>query len=226
MSDRLEDKLNGEQQREHRAKSAGEGDRHEQPDRPDPDVASAPAETAPAQERLQELERKAAERDEYLDLLQRVRADYANYQKRVQKEREAERLYASTPLVADLLNVVDNFERAIEAAKAEEASPGLLEGIRMIHHQLLDTLARHGVRPIEAQGLPFDPDVHEAVMKEQTGEVVPGTVVRVLQKGYKLHDRVVRPSKVVVAEAPEQPEPEQEQEPTDGRPHKGRIGGM
>jgi len=218
MSANLEDKFEAKQDQERRAKSVGEANQQKEPDRPDADVAATPADTVLAQERLQELERKAAERDEYLDLLQRVRADYANYQKRVQKEREVERLYASMPLVADLLNVVDNFERAIEAAESEEASPGLLEGIRMIHQQLLDTLARHGVKPIEAQGRPFDPDVHEAMMKEQTDEVPPGTVIRVLQKGYKLHDRVVRPAKVVVAEATESSEPEQAQEPTDGRP--------
>jgi len=157
-----------------------------------------------SQEQIEQLQKKAAERDEFLDLLQRLRADFANYQKRMQKERETERRYAPMPLIADLLGVLDNFERAIEAAEAEEASPGLLHGIRMIYEQLRDTLQRHGVQPIEADGQRFDPDVHEAVMKEETDHTPHGTVIRTLQRGYKLHDRVVRPAKVVVAAQPEQ----------------------
>ncbi|HID21463.1 MAG TPA: nucleotide exchange factor GrpE, partial [Planctomycetaceae bacterium] len=184
--------------------------------------ADAAADRMPAQERLEELERKAAERDEYLELLQRVRADFANYQKRVQKERETDRRYAPLPLVAGLLGVLVNFERAIEAAEAEQASPGLLQGIRMIYHQLMETLQRHGVQPIEAEGRPFDPDVHEAVMKENTDQAPPGTIVRVLQQGYKLHERVVRPAKVVVAAMPEgveeaAAEQEEPEPPSDGR---------
>ncbi len=156
-----------------------------------------------SQEQIEQLQRKAAERDEFLDLLQRLRADYANYQKRVHKERESDRRYAAVPLITELLNVLDNFERAIDAAEAEEASPGLLHGIRMIYEQLLDTLQRHGVQQIEAEGQPFDPDAHEAVTKQETDHVPPGTVIRVLQRGYKLHDRVVRPAKVAVADRPE-----------------------
>jgi molecular chaperone GrpE len=184
-----------------------------------PDSTAAGADRTVAQEQLDELARKAAERDEYLELLQRVRAEYANYQKRMQKERETDRRYAPLPLVAELLGVLDNFERAIEAAEAEQASPGLLQGIRMIYSQLLETLQRHGVQPIEAEGRPFDPDVHEAVMKEDTDQAEPGTVVRVLQRGYKLHERVVRPAKVVVAavQEPAEERAEEPEPPSDGR---------
>ncbi len=149
---------------------------------------------------LEELQKKAGERDEFLELLQRVRADYANYQKRVQKEIENERRYATLPLSLDLLPVLDNLERAMQAGEAGQAG-GLLDGIRMVHQQLLGALARHGIQPISAEGEPFDPQLHEALLEEPSAQRPPQTVIRELARGYRLHDRVVRPSKVVVSRA-------------------------
>lgn len=160
------------------------------------------AEQEYTEQELEQLRKRAAERDEYLELLQRVRADYANYQKRVQKQRESERRYAAMPLAADLLPVMDNLERAIAAAGSEDNSAGLLDGIRMVYQECLDVLGRHGVQPIVAEGRPFDPNVHEAMLEEPSADKPPRTVLRELQRGYLLHDRVIRPTKVVVSTAP------------------------
>ena len=151
----------------------------------------------------EELKKVTAERDEYLLLAQKVKSDFANWQKRAQKERDTDRLYAPTAIVTDLLEVVDNLDRAIAAGSTtDESSSGMIDGVKMVHQQFLDTLTRHGVTPIEALGLAFDPNVHEALMQEETDQVEPGTVTMELQKGFKLHDRVLRPSKVKVAKAP------------------------
>lgn len=155
-------------------------------------------------EGLDQIRKKAAQRDEYLELLQRVRADYGNYQKRVQKERETDRRYAAMPLAADLLPVIDNLERAIAAAQSQANSNSLLDGIRMVYQQCLEALARHGIQPIEAEGHAFDPNVHEAMLEEPGARQPTRTVLRELETGYLLHDRVIRPSKVVVSADPEQ----------------------
>jgi molecular chaperone GrpE len=151
---------------------------------------------------LETLQKRAAERGEFLNLLQRTRADYANYQKRVQKEIESTRRFACQPLVADLLPGLDNLERALSAAESNAAnSAGLLDGVRMVHQQLLDALGRHGVRTIEAVNRPFDPDFHEALMEQPDADKPAHTVIQELQKGYSLHDRVIRPAKVIVSKA-------------------------
>ena len=173
-------------------------------------ATATPSEQVPPSNELQQLRQKAAERDEYLDLLQRVRADYANYQKRILKEIDTARRYAAQPLVLDLLSVVDNLERALQAAESGNNSAGLLDGIRMVNQQLQGALTRHGLQPIAAVGLPFDPEQHEALMEQPSAEKPPRTVLQEFQKGYRWHERVVRPSKVVVSAAArtdETPEP-------------------
>jgi molecular chaperone GrpE len=148
---------------------------------------------------LDELQKKASERDEFLGLLQHLRADYANYQKRVQKEIESTRRYASQGLILDLLAGLDNLERAIASADRAGDSSGLLDGIKLVHQQILAALARHGVQPIAAEGEPFDPAFHEALMQQPSADKPAHTVLQELQKGYTLHDRVIRPAKVVVS---------------------------
>jgi len=148
---------------------------------------------------LELLRKKAAERDEFLSLLQHVRADFANYQKRILKEIEATRRFASQPLVLDLLPGLDNLERALLSSEPAANSSGLLEGVRMVHQQIIAALARHGVAPIEAAGRPFDPTFHEAVMEQPNADNPDGTVLQELQRGYCLHDRVIRPAKVIVS---------------------------
>jgi molecular chaperone GrpE len=148
---------------------------------------------------LEALRARAQERDEYLDLLQRTRADFANYQKRNQKEREQERRYWNGPLVLDLLSALDNLERATAAAKQVGETGPLVQGVAMVQSQLLDVLKRHGVTPIEALDQPFDPNLHQAVMQQPAPDKPANTVVAVLERGYMLHDRVLRPARVAVS---------------------------
>jgi molecular chaperone GrpE len=151
---------------------------------------------------LEALRARAQERDEYLDLLQRTRADFANYQKRSQKEREQERRYQYGPLVHDLLPALDNLERATAAARQAGEHGPLVQGVAMVQNQLLDIFRRHGITPIEAQGQPFDPNLHEAVMQHPAAVgQAPNTVVQVLERGFMNHDRVLRPAKVIVSKA-------------------------
>jgi molecular chaperone GrpE len=141
------------------------------------------------------------QRDEYLDLLQRSRAEFANYQKRSKSQAEADRLYSIGSLARDLLEGLDNLERATEALRASGV-PNVTEGLDMVHKQLLATLAKHGVEPIQALGKPFDPNQHEAIVQQPDDAHPEGTVVAELGKGYKIHDRVLRPSKVAVSVRP------------------------
>lgn len=150
-------------------------------------------------EELAELRKKAAERDQYLDLAQRSRAEFENYQKRSSREREQERKYAYTPLALDLLPVIDNLERAMAAAKQAGETGPLVQGVAMVHTQFLDLLKRHGITRIEAEGEPFDPNVHQALMQQPARDVEPGTVLQVVEHGYVNQDRVLRPAKVVIA---------------------------
>jgi molecular chaperone GrpE len=143
------------------------------------------------------------ERDEYLDQLQRSRAEFANYQKRARAQADADRLYAIGPLAVDIVNELDNFERAIDAARAAGAA-SIVEGLDMVHKRLLAALAKHGVEPIPALGQPFDPNQHEALMQQPDAERPEGTVVAELGRGYRLRDRVLRPTQVAVSIRPKE----------------------
>jgi molecular chaperone GrpE len=147
------------------------------------------------------LRKRAAERDELLGLLQHVRADYANYQKRVQKEIDGTRRFAAQPLILDLLPVIDNLERALQSADAGSSANGLVDGVRLVHQQLVASLARHGVEPVAAAGLPFNPACHEALTEQPAPDKPARTVLQELQKGYTLHGRVIRPARVIVSAA-------------------------
>lgn len=167
----------------------------------DPGAAASGGQGDAVLDDLNELQKKASERDEFLNLLQHLRADYANYQKRVQKEIESTRRYASQGLILDLLSGLDNLERAIQAADSGGNSSGLLDGIRLVHQNLLAALARHGVQAIAAEGKSFDPVFHEALVEQPCPDKPERTVLQEFQKGYTLHDRVIRPTKVVVSSA-------------------------
>jgi molecular chaperone GrpE len=138
------------------------------------------------------------ERDEFRNLLQRTRADFENYQKRMQRDLDQERRYWHGALALDLLPILDNFDRAVEAARQAGESGPLMQGVALIQNQMLDMLRRHGITPIDALGKPFDPNLHQAVM-QQPSDQPPSTVVGVLEKGFLIHDRVLRPARVVVA---------------------------
>jgi molecular chaperone GrpE len=164
--------------------------------------AQAPAEEAPAagelEERIAALE---AERDEYLDKLRRVAADFDNYRKRAARDRENLVARAHERLMKALLPVVDDIERALVAA-AEHEEAKLEEGVRLVARELDEALRREGLQEIETDGR-FDPHVHEALLS-QPSEAEEGAVIEVLQKGYRLGDRVLRPARVVISQgAPE-----------------------
>lgn len=159
--------------------------------------AAEPVTLEPAEfERLQKL---AAERDQFLDMAQRQRAEFENYQKRNQKERELERRYGLAPLVLDLLPVLDNLDRALQAARQAGEQGALVQGVAMVQNQFLEQLKRHGITRIDAQGKPFDPNLHQAVMQQPQEGVEPNTVVTVLEQGYMNQDRLLRPAKVIVS---------------------------
>lgn len=151
--------------------------------------------------KLQEAEQK---RDEYLYLAQRTRADFENYQKRMKRDRDEERRFAQIPLASDLLTALDNLERAIAAAEQAGDKGPLAQGVAMVQTQLLDILRRHGITPIQAEGQPFDPNCHQAVLQQPSKDHPPMTVLQVLERGYMIHERVLRPARVVVSTAPEQ----------------------
>lgn len=158
--------------------------------------AAATMETETLQARAESAEQK---RDEYLDLLQRTKAEFENYQKRNQREREQERRFWHAPLARDLLPVIDNLERATEAAKKAGETGPLVQGVALVQNQLVDMLRRHGITRIEALGKPFDPNLHQAVMQQPSADQPPQTVLQVLEQGFMIHDRVLRPAAVVVA---------------------------
>lgn len=141
--------------------------------------------------------RIAAERDEYLDALQRLKAEFDNYRKRVDRDREAQQAAGVRDLVAELLPVIDNLERAVEALG--EAGAPIVAGVEMVRGQLTGLLAGRGVEEIVAHAATFDPEVHEAVAQHVTDEHAEGTVVHVAEKGYRIGETVIRPAKVVVA---------------------------
>ena len=130
----------------------------------------------------------------------RLTADFDNFRKRAQREKDEARQFANQGLLEKLLPVLDNFEMALTAVKG--ADPSVRDGVQMILDQLLGVLKESGVEPVDAMGQPFDPNLHDALSQEETTEVEEGTVVQQVQRGYKLNDRLVRPARVVVAKAP------------------------
>jgi molecular chaperone GrpE len=162
-----------------------ESPKHEQP---------APEETESLEERVELLQR---ERDEYLDDLKRVAADFDNYRKRALRDQEALVARAHERLVKELLPVLDDLERALVAAEEHEEAT-LEEGVRLVHRELRDALSKEGLVEIETDG-EFDPHVHEALLT-QPSDSGDGAILQVIQKGYRLGDRVLRPARVVVSQ--------------------------
>ncbi len=155
-------------------------------------------ETMSASEQIEQLKQ---ERDELRDQALRARAEFANYQKRAKQQADADRVYAIGSLAKDLLDPLDNLDRAIEALRTKGAE-GITAGLDMVQKQLHEIMARHGIEPIVAHGQPFDPNLHEAILQQPSGEHPEGTVVGEMSKGYTIRDRVLRPSKVAVSVRP------------------------
>jgi molecular chaperone GrpE len=167
------------------------------PDEAKPQAAEeAPADTAAVEDPIAELRRELqAAKDREL----RVHAELDNFRKRAARELEDRARYANMGLLRDLLPVLDNVERAIEAAEKNADAAAILDGFKLVRQQLEDALGRHHCKRIEALHEPFDPHVHHAVMQQPSDEYPPNTVLMVTQNGYQLHDRVVRPAQVIVS---------------------------
>ena len=146
------------------------------------------------------LKEAQAQIDELEDRLLRLTAEYDNFRKRAQREKNEARQFANQHLLEKQLPVLDNFEMALTAAK--DADPAIRDGLQMIYDQFVGVLKDAGVEPIDAEGEPFDPNIHEAISQQETTDVEEGTVVQQVQRGYKLNDRLVRPARVIVAKAP------------------------
>ena len=151
---------------------------------------------------VDELEALRNENEELIDTLQRLQADFENYRKRAQRDQEALVTRAGERIVKELLPILDDLERALEAAEQHEEAK-LEEGVKLVHRQLAQLLEKEGLAAVETDGK-FDPHVHEALLT-QPSESEEGSVVEVLQKGYRLGDRVLRPARVVVAGPREEP---------------------
>jgi molecular chaperone GrpE len=167
----------------------------------EPEVVAEEQAAERVEEDLDELRSRAAERDEYLALAQRTQADFENYRKRMAKEAAAAQDRGVKRVVSELLPALDNFERALAAAEAEEADEEhhLTHGIRLVQQELASALTRVGIEAFSPQGEAFDPNEHEAMAQQPVEGAEPGTVVEVYQAGYKLNGSVVRPARVVVS---------------------------
>jgi molecular chaperone GrpE len=158
---------------------------------PSPSVAAAPPED--------DCEGLQADLDRFRDLALRSQADFENYKKRSAREKEEAIKYANSSLLEKLIAIVDNFELGLEAARAEGEKSPVFSGMSMVLKQLMDFLADSGLQPIDATGQKFDPNLHEAIAHEPSDEFPEGIVIRQTRRGYKMKDRLLRPSSVVVS---------------------------
>src|SRR4051812_39203958 len=159
-------------------------------------TAVSAAETAPPEDDCDGLQ---ADLDRFRDLALRSQADFENYKKRSAREKEEAIKYANSSLLERLIAIVDNFELGLEAARAEGEKSPIFSGMSMVLKQLMDFLADSGLQPIDAAGQKFDPNLHEAIAHEPSDEFAEGTVIRQTRRGYRMKDRLLRPSSVVVS---------------------------
>jgi molecular chaperone GrpE len=148
-----------------------------------------------------ELQSLKAEFEELTDRNVRLQAEFENFRRRGLKERQEAHNFGHQNLVKDLLPAVDNLDRALAHSEGSSGADleGVLQGIELVRRELLGVLGKHGVEKVEASGVPFDPVVHEAMAQIENDDVAPNTVVQVLEEGYKLRDRMLRPSRVLVS---------------------------
>ncbi|MEX0625886.1 MAG: nucleotide exchange factor GrpE [Chloroflexota bacterium] len=149
------------------------------------------------------LDETREQSDEHLRGLQRTAADFANYRRRVDEEREGLSQFSNALLIGKLLAVLDDFDRALENVP-KDIHEGWVDGVRLVERKLRGLLEAEGVTQIEALGQPFDPNLHEAVVHEETEDHPDNQVIAELQRGYRLRDRVLRPSLVRVANNPKE----------------------
>ncbi|PFJ16762.1 nucleotide exchange factor GrpE [Bacillus cereus] len=153
------------------------------------------SEAALLQEKVDELQAKLTETE---GRMLRLQADFENHKRHVQMDKQAAEKYRAQSLVSDILPALDNFERAMQVEATDEQMKSLLQGMEMVYRQLLEAMAKEGVEAIEAVGKQFNPHEHQAVMQIEDSEFESNVVVEEFQKGYKLKDRVIRPSMVKV----------------------------
>jgi molecular chaperone GrpE len=182
----------------------------------------------------EQLAKAKAQADEYLDNWRRAVADLANYRKRTEREREEASRFSNALLLGKLLPVLDDFDRAMAAVPADLRHLTWVDGVALIERKLRLILEAEGLKPIEAMGKPFDPEWHEAILREETTDYPDGQVIAELQRGYELHGRILRPTLVKVAVAPKTEEEtegiggtegtEEGIDPTLGRDERGNEG--
>jgi len=163
--------------------------------------AQSPETAVPAPEPLDETAVLKAEADRYRDQALRAAADLENFRKRMIREKEEAIRFANAGILEKLLPILDNFELGLDAARGDTAAPGtkgIVDGFSMVHRQLGDFLVSSGLQPIDAVGQPFDPKLHEALGHETDASQADGIVLRQMRRGYRLADRLIRPSSVIV----------------------------
>lgn len=178
----------------------------ETPGHPEKDVADASADTTAAEAAVAGSGADAAASDQLVaelaqlkEQLLRRAAEFENFKRRTREEKDLLMKYGAEGVLRDLLPVLDDFDRSIAAAREHNDLEALRSGIEIIHGKLLRVLEHRGLRPIDAMGKPFDVDFHDALLQMPSAEAAPGTVLDVVEKGYMLHDRVIRHAKVTVA---------------------------
>ena len=164
---------------------------------PEPAEQSDPSEAVVSTDKVSDLQR---ERDDYYDRWLRKTAEFENYRRRVERERREQADQRVVDVLLELLTVVDDFDRA-RTVEAGEGSEGYRRGVELIHTKLTDLLQKQGVRPIEAVGADFDPNIHQAVLHETSADHRDGEVIAELRRGYMIGDRLLRPAMVKVAKA-------------------------
>lgn len=184
----------GEESERVRTASVGEGDAS-------PDKLTIQMLSGELQDLKSHHEKQTKESEEQQEQFLRLQAEFENFRRRSLKEKQESLKFGHQNLVKDLLSVVDNLERALShgAENAGAEAKGILDGVELVHREVLGALAKHAVSEIEAEGKTFDPAVHEAMGQIPNGDVSPNTVLQVLQKGYVIHDRMLRPSRVLVS---------------------------
>src|SRR2546423_5896957 len=170
-----------------------------EPDAEEKDPAVQSAEAAQPEDDFEGLQ---ADLDRFRDLALRSQADFENYKKRAAREKDEAIKYANSSLLEKLVAIVDNFELGLDAARAEGEKSPIFSGMSMVLKQLMDFLADSGLQPIDATGQKFDPNLHEPIAHEPSDEFPEGIVVRQTRRGYKMKDRLLRPSSVVVSSGP------------------------
>ena len=153
----------------------------------------------------EQVEERSSEDEiaELNDKLLRLSAEFDNFRKRNNREKEELRKYATENLIVSMLEICDNFERALESVKAVDNNKSILEGVEMVYKQFIAILENEGVKKIECKGEEFDPHLHEAMMHIETSEYPDNTIIDVHKPGYTLHSKVIRPVMVTVAKKPE-----------------------